>query len=84
MPPSPATLAIYGMAERLPTKFANNSKINLSNSIDSLRNPLKQGISLNHKRRKNLMAKGKLSAREPIETLGSQSFKRPVTPQKGG
>jgi hypothetical protein len=44
------------MAERLPTKFANISKINLSNSVDSLRNPLKQGVSLNHKQGTNLAA----------------------------
>jgi len=49
------------MAGILPTKNANNLKLFLSNSVDSLRNPLKQGISRNHKQGKNFHAKAKLS-----------------------
>jgi len=41
------------MAERLPIKFANISKINLSNSVDSLPNPLFPSVSLNHKQGTN-------------------------------
>jgi hypothetical protein len=64
----------------LPTKNANNLKINLPNSIDSLPNPLFPSVSLNSKRGKNFHAKAKLSAREPIETLGNQTSKPLVIP----
>jgi hypothetical protein len=39
--------------QRLPALFANNLKINSSNSIDKPSNPLKQGISHNHKQGAN-------------------------------
>jgi hypothetical protein len=41
------------VAERLPAKFANISKINYANIVDQPPNPLKQGISLNHKQGTN-------------------------------
>jgi hypothetical protein len=37
------------MAERLPAKFANISKINFNFMLANSPNPLKQGISRNHK-----------------------------------
>jgi hypothetical protein len=46
------------MAEELPTKKKITLKLFSSNSIDKLSNPLKQGISLNHKRETNPKAKG--------------------------
>jgi hypothetical protein len=46
------------MAGTLPALFANNSKLFLSNIIDKPLNPLKQGISHNHKLGRNPKAKG--------------------------
>jgi hypothetical protein len=44
------------MAGTLPIKNANNLKINYANIIDKPSNPLKQGISSNHKPGENLTA----------------------------
>jgi hypothetical protein len=44
------------MAGRLPIKNANNLKINLPNSVDSLPNPLNSSVSLNHKQGTNFTA----------------------------
>jgi hypothetical protein len=47
-------------------------------------NPLKQGISRNHKPWKNFHAKAKLSDTRTSETPRNQTFKRPVIPYKVG
>ena len=80
MPPSPATLATYGMAERLPAKFANNLKLFSSNGADRLRNPLKQGISRNPMPWKNFHPMAKLSASRKTKPLGSQASESLVIP----
>jgi hypothetical protein len=48
--------------QRLPALFANNLKINHANIIDQQPNPLKQGISRNHRQEENLKAKGNFQA----------------------
>jgi hypothetical protein len=55
-------------------------KLFSSNIIDKLRNPLKQGISHNHKPGENLMATRKLSAHETSETPRCQAIASLVTP----
>jgi hypothetical protein len=50
--------------QRLPALFANNLKINFNFMLANSPDPLKQGISRNHKQGGNLMAKGN------FQTLG--------------
>jgi hypothetical protein len=52
------------------------------NKIDKPSNPLKQGISHNHKQGTNFMATRKLSDTMTSETLGNQTSKRLVIPYK--
>jgi hypothetical protein len=71
------------MAGTLPIKNANNLKINSSNSVDKLSNPLNSSVSLNHRRRSKSRGQGKLSAHEAIKPPRSQASKRPEIPLKG-
>jgi hypothetical protein len=66
----------------LPAKFANISKINYANIVDQPPNPLKQGISHNHKQGTNPKATRKLSAHETIKPPRCQASKRLVIPYK--
>jgi hypothetical protein len=68
------------MAGILPAKFANISKINYANIVDQPPNPLKQGISHNHKQGRNFHAKAKLSSPRTSETQGCHASKRQVIP----
>jgi len=68
------------MAGTLPTKNNNNLKLFLSNSVDSLRNTLKQGISRNPQAMKKSCGQRQLSATRTIKPPGNQSSKRQVIP----
>jgi hypothetical protein len=48
--------------QRLPALFANNLKINFNFMLANPLNPLKQGISHNHKQEANPTAKGNFQA----------------------
>jgi hypothetical protein len=69
--------------QRLPALFANNLKINYANIIDKPLNPLKQGISRNHKQGTNPKATRKLSSTRTSETQGNQASERLELPLKG-
>jgi hypothetical protein len=67
----------------LPAKNANNLKINFNFMLAKPSNPLKQGISHNHKQGRNFMATRKLSDTRASETQGCQASESLVIPYKG-
>jgi len=69
--------------QKMPITWKYISTIH-QNKIDKPLNPLKQGISHNHKQETNLMATRKLSAHETSETPRNQTFKRQDIPYKVG
>ena len=69
--------------KRLPAKFANISKINSSNSVDSLRNPLFPSISTQSQAKSKSHGQRQLSAHETSETPRNQASERLELPLKG-
>jgi hypothetical protein len=60
------------IAGRLPALFTNNLEINYANIIDNSPNPLKQGVSRNHKQGRNLTANVNFQPTRQVNRQGAK------------